>query len=89
VESTLTSADLSPFLGTWVEAHETATLDWTGSYAITLTRVSDGAVLFTYSNSSIQLWRTGTTKIRGKWGIYRSLNDSSFLRDEIVLYGGF
>jgi hypothetical protein len=88
VTTTLAQTDLTPFLGTWVEADEQATFDFAGSYAVTLTRVSDGAVLFTYSNQSIELWRTNTTRIRGKWGIYRSLNSSSFLRDEDVLYGG-
>jgi hypothetical protein len=54
-----------------------------------LKRVSDGVVLFSYNNNSLELWRTGTTRIRGKWGIYRSLNSESYLRDEDVLYGGF
>src|SRR5262249_7970235 len=88
-ESVLFSTDLSPFLGTWVEAHEQVTFGWTGSYSLTINRVSDGATLLNYSNNSVQLWRTNSTKMRGKWGIYRSLNNSSFLRDEDVLYGGF
>lgn len=87
--TTLAQTDLSPFLGEWVEADEQATFDWNGSYSITLRRASDGVVLFSYSSNSIEMWRTGTTRIRGKWGIYRSLNSASYLRDEDVLYSGF
>lgn len=87
--TTLAQVDLGPFLGEWVEADERATYDWSGRYSITLSRASDGAVLFRYSSDSIEMWRTGTTRIRGKWGIYRSLNSASYLRDEDVLYGGF
>jgi len=86
--TTLAETDLAPFLGEWIEADEVATFDWNGSYAITLRRVSDGSVLFSYGNGSTELWRTGTTRIRGKWGIYRSLSSASYLRDEDVLYGG-
>jgi hypothetical protein len=35
------------------------------------------------------LWRTGTTFSRPKWGIYRSLNSQSFLRDEQVRFDRF
>jgi hypothetical protein len=89
VETILTSTDLTPFKGTWVEADEHIDFNWTGTYSLSIRRVSDGAVLFTYANNSIQMWRTGTTFIRPKWGIYRSLIDSSYLRDENVLFGGF
>ena len=51
--------------------------------------MSDGAVLLTYSNNNIDLWRTGTTFCRPKWGIYRSLNNPQDLRDEDVLYGNY
>lgn len=87
--TTLAQTDLTPFLGQWVEADEQATFDWNGTYSIVLRRASDGVVLFSYNKDSIELWRTGTTRIRGKWGIYRSLNSESYLRDEDVLYGGF
>jgi hypothetical protein len=32
------------------------------------------------------MWRTGTTFCRPKWGIYRSLNNQSYLRDEQVRF---
>jgi hypothetical protein len=89
IGTTLAQTDLWPFLGEWVEADEQATFDWSGSYSVILRRARDGAVLFSYSNSSIEMWRTGTRRIRGKWGIYRSLNSPGYLRDEEVLYSGF
>jgi len=39
-----------------------------------INRLSDGAQLFSYSNNDLDLWRNGTTVVRPKWGIYRSLN---------------
>jgi hypothetical protein len=89
VETILARTDLTPFKGTWVEADEHVYFNWVGTYSLTISRVSDGAMLFTYTNNNIEMWRTGTTFVRPKWGIYRSLNDSSYLRDEDVLYGGF
>jgi uncharacterized membrane protein len=91
---TLTSTPLAPFLGTWVEAHEQITFGSSaftgvGHYSLTIKRISDGAVLFTYSNDNIDLWRTGTTFCRPKWGIYRSLNSPSYLRDEDVRFNDY
>ncbi len=91
---TLTTTPLAPFLGVWVEAYEKITFgssafSSTGSYSLTLKRVSDGAVLLSYSNNNIDLWRTGTTFCRPKWGIYRSLLDMAALRDEDVLFGNY
>jgi hypothetical protein len=87
--TTLVETDLAPFIGQWVEADEQGTFDWSGKYSILLRRASDGAVLLRYSSDSIQMWRTDTTRIRGKWGIYRSLDSANYLRDEVVLFGGF
>ncbi|MBN9298195.1 MAG: hypothetical protein J0I41_14370 [Filimonas sp.] len=81
--------DLAPFKGTWVEVTETVTYKTAGSYAITIKRISDGATLLSYSNSNIDMWRTGTSFCRPKWGIYRSLNNVSYLRDENVRFADF
>jgi hypothetical protein len=89
VETVLASTDLAPFKGTWVEVDEYVDFNWTGTFAVAIRRVSDGALLFNYVNRALQLWRTGTTFSRPKWGIYRSLNDASYLRDEEVRFGGF
>jgi hypothetical protein len=89
VSTTLLHTDLTPFEGTWVEAYEQLTYGSTGTYSIQVLNVSDGSVLLSYRNNNIDLWRMGTTFVRPKWGIYRSLNNASFLRDEQVRYGGF
>jgi len=87
--ATVATANLAPFEGNWVEAYEQITYGYNGSYSITLTSVADGCVLLSYQNSNIDLWRTGTTFVRPKWGIYRSLNNREYLRDEDVLFQGF
>lgn len=81
--------DLAPFLKTWVEVTEKVTYNTHGSYSVTIKRISDGAVLLSYSNGDIDMWRDGTTFCRPKWGIYRSLNNSSYLRDEQVRFADF
>ena len=43
----------------------------------------------TYNTSSLRMWKTNAEFIRPKWGIYRSLNDSASLRDEIVYFANF
>jgi len=88
----LVNTDLAPFKGLWVDAYEKITygfLDDGGTYSITLTDVSSGTVLLTYSSDNIDMWRNGTTFIRPKWGIYRSLNRISYLRDEAVKFNDF
>ena len=85
----LTSVDLAPFKGTWVEAFVKFTSSDNGSFQITLTRVSDGAVLLSYSKTGgIDLWRTGASVNHPKWGVYRSKN-STGLRDEQVRFADF
>lgn len=86
---TVTTVNLAPFKGAWVQVEEKLTYKNSGSYSITIKRISDGAVLLSYNKEGIDLWRTGTTFCRPKWGIYRSLNDSSYLRDEEVRFNDF
>jgi uncharacterized protein (TIGR03437 family) len=85
-EATLTDTPLQPFLDTWVEAYEKVTYGENGKYSIVVRRVRDGAILLTYSNTNIDLWRIGTTFVRPKWGIYRSLSNPSELRDEQIRF---
>jgi hypothetical protein len=86
VTTHLKDAVLAPFIGNWVEAYETVTYGDTGSYSITIKKVSDETVLFTYTNSNMWMWRTGITFCRPKWGLYRSLNDSTNLKSETVKF---
>ena len=57
--------------------------------ALVLRRVRDGAELLKYSNTDIDMWRAGTTFVRPKWGIYRSLKHADALRDEAVRFNDF
>lgn len=86
---TLADTPLAPFLGEWVQATQTITFGEPGSYNIILEKVSDGTTLFSYSNPSIRMWKTNASFIRPKWGIYRSLNVPSQLRDETVYFNDF
>lgn len=86
---TVLSVPLAPFLGHWVKAEEHIIYRTAGSYSLTIRRMSDDSVLLTYSNTNIDMWRNGTTFVRPKWGIYRSLDNSSYLRDEVVRFNDF
>ena len=83
------TVDLSLFKGVWVEVTEKVIYKTAGSYEISIKRVSDGTTLLTYSNNNIDMWRDAATFCRPKWGIYRSLNNVSYLRDEEVRFADF
>ena len=89
VTHTVANIDLTPFKGAWIDAYEQITYGSNGSYSLTLTNVADGSLLLLYTNNNIDLWRTGTTFVRPKWGIYRSLNSPQYLRDEAVRFYHF
>lgn len=86
---TVASANLSSFKGTWVEVYERVFYEENGTYEINIVRVSDGVSLLSYSNNNIDMWRGDATFNRPKWGIYRSLNNASSLRDEQVRFADF
>jgi hypothetical protein len=88
-QTTLKKTDLTPFKGTWVDVTETITYGTSGTYSIVIKKISDNTVLFNYSSNSIVNWQTGSDFVRPKWGIYRSLNFPTDLRDEEVLFANF
>jgi len=91
-QSALTSAPLSGFKGQWIEANERMLNTTDGIYELVLKRVSDGAVLLSYTNSNLVMWRGGSSSAinRPKWGIYRyTLGVTSDLRDEEVNFADF
>ncbi|MGH9159814.1 MAG: hypothetical protein ACRD2X_07480, partial [Vicinamibacteraceae bacterium] len=45
-----------------------------------------GATLLSWYSGTVDTWRDGDDYNRGKWGIYRSLNSISYLRDETVRF---
>lgn len=83
---TVKQVDLAPFKGEWIEAIEKVVYNDPGEYNLVLKRVSDDAVLFEYESNKLDLWREGSTFMRPKYGIYRSINNPSYLRDETVLF---
>ena len=86
---TKATATLSNFKGQWIEAFERVLYTTNGFYQLTLRRVSDGLTLLSYTNNNLNLWRGDATFNRPKWGIYRSLNSSNYLRDEMVRFADF
>jgi hypothetical protein len=64
---------LSAFEGEWVQVRETMRYTHDGYYAIKITRIRDGAVLIDFTDPNIDMWRIGSSYIRSKFGLYRSL----------------
>jgi hypothetical protein len=85
----LKEVELAPFKGTWVEVQEKVTFAHNGDIDIVIRRVDDETVLLRHHSDLLDLWRGTATFIRPKFGIYRSLNNVSYLRDETVLFADF
>ena len=84
------TVNLSLFEGVWVEATEKIKIDnLRGTYSITIKKVSDGEIILAYTNNYLMTIRADNTFIRPKWGIYRSLNTPSALRDEAMRFNSF
>jgi len=82
--------NLSSFEGVWVECTEVVYVDSiNGTYSMIIKKVSDGTTLLSYNNNNLMTIRSDNTFIRPKWGIYRSLNYPSDLRDEAVRFTRF
>ena len=86
----LATANLSLFENTWVEATETVMVDSLhGTYSMIIKKVSDGTTILSYSNTNLMTIRYNNNFIRPKWGIYRSLLDSTSLRDDAIRFNNF
>lgn len=83
------TADLSLFENVWVECTEVIKVGVSGTYSMLIKKISDGTVLLTYSSKNIMTIRPDNNFILPKWGIYRSLNNSSDLRDESIRFDDF
>jgi len=53
---------------------------------MTIKKVSDGTTLLSFTNSNLMTIRANNEFLRPKWGIYRSLNVPSALRDETLRF---
>jgi hypothetical protein len=90
---------LSAFENEWVQVHEEVHYLHDGSYALRITRIRDGQVLMDFRDDHIDMWRIGSSYIRNKFGIYRSLaggrldedpvGQSPLLKNESLLLSDF
>ncbi len=88
-QTTIHKVDLAPFKGKWLEVTETVVFGEQGQYFLKIVDWESGSILLDYENEAIRMWKTNADFIRPKWGIYRSLNNASNLRDEVVLFADF
>ncbi|MFC2116580.1 T9SS type A sorting domain-containing protein [Bacteroidota bacterium] len=88
-QTTIHEVPLDPFMGSWVEVEELVTFGESGKYYLNINRISDSSNLMAFSHDNIRMWKTDARFLRPKWGIYRSLNASADLRDEMVLFSDF
>jgi hypothetical protein len=80
---------LGKYAGKWIHFQETITYGSSGEYSLRITRLDNGQELMTVNESNIDMWRDGTSFIRPKWGIYRSILEANLLRDEHVYFDSF
>ncbi|MCX6138261.1 MAG: T9SS type A sorting domain-containing protein [Ignavibacteriales bacterium] len=85
----IATVNLSLFEGVWVQCTEVIKVGSAGTYSIVIKKVADGTTILSYSSSGIMTIRSDNNFIRPKWGIYRSLDHPSDLRDEAVRFAGF
>jgi hypothetical protein len=64
---------LADFEGEWVQVREEVHYTHDGYYSAKITRLSDGKVLIDFKDDNIDMWRIGSSYIRSKFGLYRSL----------------
>ena len=64
---------LSDFEDEWVQVREEMHYTHDGYYSIRITRIRDGKVLIDFQDDHIDMWRIGSSYIRSKFGLYRSL----------------
>jgi hypothetical protein len=85
---TLKQVELKPLKGIWLDVTEKVLYSDDGKYELTIKKL-DGTVVMSYSNYFLDMFRAGANFHRGKWGIYRSLNSPTYLRDETVAFANF
>jgi hypothetical protein len=82
------SNPLSNFVGFWVVVDLKVLFSNAGNVAMTIRRFSTGETLLTYSGNA-DMWDDGSGGHDSKFGIYRSLDSRSMLRDEQVRFADF
>jgi hypothetical protein len=64
---------LADFEDEWVQVREEMHYTYDGYYSIKITRIRDGRILIDFRDENIDMWRIGTSYVRSKFGLYRSL----------------
>ncbi len=85
---TVATAELEALKGKWLTVTCRALYRDNGKLEMRITTPDSTTVLW-YQNYLLDMWRAGADFNRPKWGIYRSLNSPSFLRDETLRFAGF
>ena len=74
---------LSEFEGEWVQVREEMHYTYEGHYSVKITRIRDGKVLIDFTDPNIDMWRIGSSYIRSKFGLYRSLAGGRLDQDPV------
>lgn len=74
---------LSDFEDEWVQVREEVHYTHDGFYSVKITRIRDGKVLMDFKDQNIDMWRIGSSYIRSKFGIYRSLAGGRLNQDPV------
>jgi hypothetical protein len=74
---------LSEFEGEWVQVREEMHYTHDGYYSLKITRIRDGQVLIDFTDPNIDMWRIGSSYIRSKFGLYRSLAGGRLNQDPV------
>ena len=89
---------LSDFEGQWIDVTTEMHYSHNGTFKIKMRRISDNKILVEKEFKNIDLWRTGATNIRNKFGLYRSYgrkmiddNDrpDNGIKDEFIDFSDF
>jgi hypothetical protein len=74
---------LSDFENEWVQVREEAHYTHNGYYSLKITRISDGKVLLDFKDDNIDMWPSGSSYVRSKFGLYRSLAGGRLNQDPV------
>jgi hypothetical protein len=74
---------LADFEDEWVQVREEVHYTHNGYYSCRITRIRDGRLLIDFTDDNIDMWRIGSSYIRSKFGIYRSLSGGRLDRDPV------
>lgn len=82
----LASVPLKNFKGNWVEVTETVVHGHSGELEMEIRKVSNGKRLLYGKSDKLNLWREESNFNRPKYGLYRTLLYSHYIKDETILY---